>query len=357
MTSEVKERVIEWVTSPETCFLLGAGCSACAGKPLIGTLTDQVLAQVDASIKAQFDGLRSSPTRSATIEDLINYLVRYQSILQTVQDPAGHALQPDWIETSLTAIKTGIVEQIADKWIPSSVHARFFQRIGGASSKGGRDIFTLNYDTVIEATLDYLRSPYHDGFRGSRNGWFDPTVFDEEPSAISYFRVYKLHGSINWLREPTGIVRRGVITSMADLTNPVVVYPSEQKYIQTQFGIYETLISNFRKRLRSMRPINYLVALGYSFNDEHINEAIVDAVLSLGSNLTVIAFVGPDSDLVAQRAKLQTLADRCDQRFNAFVGDSLHIGRALDDAEAKALLKEGLWRFELLVDYVAGVAP
>ncbi len=356
MSNEVKERVIEWLTSPETCFLLGAGCSACAGKPLIGKLTDQVLADVDASIKTQFDGLKPSSTRPATIEDLINYLIRYQWILQTVQNPAGHALQPDWIEKSLTAIKTEIVVSIADKWVPSAVHARFFKRIGGAWSKGGRDIFTLNYDTVIEATLDHLRCHYSDGFRGTFHGWFDPTVFEEEPMSQSYFRVYKLHGSINWLREPSGFVRRAVVTSASDITDPVVVYPSEQKYLQTQFGVYETLIGNFRRRLRSTSPNNCLVTMGYSFNDEHINEAIADAILASGSNLTVIAFIGPDSDLVAQKTKLQALVARCDQRFNVFVGDAFHIGSALDESGAQALLKEGLWRFETLVDYVAGTA-
>ena len=86
LTSETKERVLEWVTGPESCFLLGAGCSACANKPLIGQLTDRVLASVDASIKVQFDGLKPSATRAATIEDLINYLIRYQWILQTVQE-------------------------------------------------------------------------------------------------------------------------------------------------------------------------------------------------------------------------------------------------------------------------------
>lgn len=45
---EAKERVTEWLTSPDSCFLIGAGCSKCAGKPLIGELTDRVLEKVDA---------------------------------------------------------------------------------------------------------------------------------------------------------------------------------------------------------------------------------------------------------------------------------------------------------------------
>ena len=83
---ETKERVLQWLTGSDTCFLIGAGCSRCAGKPLIGELTTKVLANVDASIKTEFDGLKGVGTRPPTIEDLINYLVRYQFILQTVHD-------------------------------------------------------------------------------------------------------------------------------------------------------------------------------------------------------------------------------------------------------------------------------
>ena len=356
MMRETKERVTEWMTSPDSGFLIGAGCSKCADKPLIGELTDRVLAKVDGTIKTEFNELKSTGSRSPTIEDLINYLVRYQSILKTVQDTSKHHLQPDWIEQSLNSIKKEIVEQITDSWAESQVHARFLQRIGGTRSDLGRDVFTLNYDTVIEATLDHLMLHYVDGFRGSRNGWFDPTVFDEKPISNLSFRIYKLHGSINWRREKTGHVRRIEASHVLVGDDPVVVYPSEQKYVQTQFGVYETLIGRFRDRLRESGVNNRLIALGYSFNDEHINEAIIDAVCSSGSNLTVIALVGLDPDASAQKIKLEEFASRCNQRFNAYVGDSFYVGNALDDVDAKNLLKENLWYFENLVNYISGAA-
>ncbi len=351
---ETKERVLQWLTGSDTCFLIGAGCSRCAGKPLIGELTTKVLANVDASIKTEFDGLKGIGTRPPTIEDLINYLVRYQSILQTVQDAAKHTLKPDWIDSALQAIKREIVTHIADGWVDSPVHARFLQRIGNKWSKTGRDIFSLNYDTIIEATLDNLRYHYVDGFRGSRRAWFDPTIFEEAATCSPNFRIHKLHGSINWLREKTGHVRRAVVSSANDITDTVVVYPSEQKYLQTQYGVYETLIGRFRYRLRATSVNNCLVTLGYSFNDEHINEAIIDAVNAAGNNLTVIAFVGPDPKSSEQEAQLTTIAARCDHRFNAYVGNSFYVGDALDENESKILLAAELWKFESLVDYIAG---
>lgn len=356
MPGETKERVLQWLTGSDTCFLIGAGCSRCAGKPLIGELTTKVLEKVDASIKAQFDRLNGTATRPPTIEDLINYLVRYQSILQTVKDADTHPLKPDWIDKSLQAIKREIVTHIADAWVDSPVHSRFLQRIANKRSKDGRDIFTLNYDTIIEATLDKLRYDYVDGFRGSRRAWFDPTVFDEPSACAPNFRIHKLHGSVNWLRESTGHVRRAVVSNADDITDTVVVYPSEQKYLQTQFGVYETLIGRFRSRLRAPNVNNCLVTLGYSFNDEHINEAIIDAINATASNLTVIAFVGSDPKAAEQQAQLTAIGARCDNRFNAYVGNSFHVGGALDESESKVLLAAELWKFEGLVDYIAGVA-
>jgi hypothetical protein len=356
MSAEIKERVVQWLTGSDTCFLIGAGCSRCAGKPLIGELTEKVLANVDSKIKAEFDGLKGTGTRPPTIEDLINYLVRYQYILQTVQNTDKYTLQPSWINDSLEAIKEQIVNHIADAWTDSTVHARFLQRIASKWSKSARDIFTLNYDTLIEATLDKLRYQYVDGFRGSRLGWFDPTIFEEASTCAPNFRIHKLHGSINWLREDTGHVRRSVISSIDDIRETVVVYPSEQKYLQTQFGVYETLMSRFRARLRAPSVNNCLVILGYSFNDEHINEAIVDAINATGSNLTVIAFVGPDAKVAEQQSQLTNVESRCDNRFNAFVGNSFYVGNALDEVGEKSLLETELWKFENLVDYIAGAA-
>ena len=215
-----------------------------------------------------------------------------------------------------------------------------------------RDIFSLNYDTILEASLDDLRVPYADGFRGANRAWFDDEIFDEKHTVA--YRLFKLHGSVNWIRGADGHIRR--VSHRTD-DEPAVVYSSEQKYIQTQYGVYETLMGRFRGRLRSERMNNYLVVLGYSFNDEHINEAICDSVNVRGNNLTVVSFVGPEDNTDAQDERLRALEARCDSRFNAFVGNDQEgrfIGSAVDSDEAGAILGAELWRFERLVHFIAG---
>ena len=359
--SDFRERVTEWLTGNDTCFLIGAGCSACSGKPLIGALTTSVLEGMNVEkLSEHFRSLKAGGGRAATIENLMNYLARYRDVLASLDQPEGHPFGIEEIDTWLTGIKNGIVREVAgdDPWKPSEYHERFLRRL---RTERVRDIFTLNYDTLLEASLEALRVPYTEGFRGANQAWFDPEVFDDAVGVA--YRIHKLHGSINWRRDEDGNVRR--VSDVLDDAGggPVVVYPSEQKYLQTQYGIYETLIARFRDRLRATGKNNHLVVLGYSFNDEHINEAICDAVIAEGSNLTVVAFVGPEADDRAkQDNRLKALAGRCDERFNAFVGgggegaagEGSFIGSAMDTGEAGPVLEAGLWRFESLVDFVAG---
>ena len=350
MRSGLREQITELLTGIDTCFLLGAGCSVCAGKPMLGKLTEDVLKKADKNLKAQFDSLKVAGDRAPTIEDLINYLVRYHEILGTIKDTSDHGISIQDIDNWLAYIKEKIVESVADNWKPSAYHKRFLQRMSGHSQQRPRDLFSLNYDTLLEASLDELRLSYVDGFRGTNRAWFDPETFDETGAA---YRIFKLHGSINWTRDSSRYVRRG--HNAPD--EPVVVYPSEQKYQQTQHGVYENLIGRFRNRLRETEVNNCVVVLGYSFNDEHINNAICDSVLSRGSNLTVIAFIGPDTDRNRQNEKFESFAERCDERFNAFIGNSTtsrFIGNVIDPESVNEVLETELWKFENLVDFVAG---
>ena len=353
MTSNAKEQIMEWLTGSDTCFLIGAGCSACADKPLIGRLTEKVLEGSEDKLLQQFRDLRKIGDRPATIEDLINFLLRYKGILEATESGA-HPITVDEIDYWLTHIKREIVSNINDNWKASPHHQRFLRRV--RSQRRPRDIFSLNYDTLLEASLDELRLPYTDGFRGTERAWFDPDIFDEK-STIMY-RIFKLHGSVNWTRDNEDHVRRGRGFNRG-AAEPIVVYPSEQKYLQTQYGIYETLIGRFRNRLREPGANNYLVVLGYSFNDTHITEAICDSINADGSNLTVVAFVGPEDDRDKQIDRFRKIGDRCDSRFNAFIGsgETAHfVGQAVDTDLAQAILDSDLWKFEKLVEFITGAA-
>jgi hypothetical protein len=353
---DLRETILNWLVGPETAFLMGAGCSLCAGKPLMGKLTNDVLPKLDNRIQHLFQRLRGSGGRDATIEDLMTHLIRRRDVL-TSMEFTDETPNLDEINAAINSIRAQIVEEVKDEWQTSRYHERFLSRIGG-SERWPRDIFTLNYDTVIEASLEAIRLPYTDGFVGAENAYFEPALFTHKGHNARPFQIYKLHGSINWQRDPDGFVRRKPVKSLTSTGESIVVYPSEQKYVQTQFGVYETLMALFRERLRRPSANNNLVCLGYSFNDEHINEALIDATRQEGANLTIYAFAGaekaPNDSHIDHRLRLARIEARCPGRFNAFVGDRFHVGDAMDEDQACQLLRLHLWKFENLTDYVAG---
>lgn len=352
MNSEIRGQISDWLTGEDTCFLFGAGCSICADKPTIRELTEHVLNDADESMITHFKNLQSGTDRSATVEDLITYLVRYQEILKTLLDSSGHGISAEQISKYLEVIKKKIVAKIRDEWRPSSYHKRFLQRLCDMPQRRPRDIFSLNYDTLLEASLDESRIPYTDGFRGTNRAWFDPYIFKESGTQC---RLFKLHGSINWVYDEEDQVRRN--SSVNQNGEPVVIYPSEQKSEQIQYGVYEILINEFRDRLRRQSVNNCLIVLGYSFNDNHINKAIFDAMMSQGSNLTVIAFVGQEEkDISRQKERFTKFFERCDSRFNAFIGGprGCFVGKAFDKESAQIILEAELWQFEKLTTFIAG---
>lgn len=282
-------------------------------------LSKRVLTKLTPPATSLFDKLEGSYGRNATVEDLLNQLLQIKRLLSGRKDKKDGEWDVKKADAAIKKTLHAIVEEVGGDWCTSPTHENFLRRL---VSYGGRklcDIFSLNYDVVFEATLESLRLPYTDGFRGADNAYFDPTLYDEERNEVPFFRLFKLHGSINWIRDADEIVRRRPYKK-DDPNERQVIYPSEQKYLQTQYGVYELLLSLFRNRLREARPNNKLVVIGYSLSDDHIIEAIVDAIGTPGSNLTVYAFVGPGADPDQQISRLRTIVYRCQNRFNVMIG-------------------------------------
>lgn len=351
----MRDRLLDWLLSKNTMYLLGAGCSRCAGKPLVSQLTELVLADANPFCKDIYDNLRPNTGRKAHIEDLMNHLLRMKDILDNYDKSLRIGdVTFNQICDFLDYIRHSIVNHIGSGWSSSDHHKKFLSRLRPASTQS-RDVFTTNYDTVIEDSLDDLRLRYVDGFIGNSRAWFDPIVFEEPPPIEGRFALHKIHGSINWRRSSDQHVRRYV----GDDSPPdaVLVYPSEQKYVETRFGVYESLMGRFRNRMRDRRPNNTLVTLGYSFNDEHINEAIFDAICYRESNLTLFSFIGPeDGDYASdkQKSQIQSYGDRCGSRFNAFVGSDFSVTSAFEPNEAAELCSIGLWKFEYFCSFISG---
>lgn len=158
------------------------------------------------------------------------------------------------------------------------------------------NLFTTNYDLFLENALDNLDYAYTDGFRAKLHPEFNITEYSRRPVDVAhrfrnrwspvspFFRVYKLHGSINWIEVDGKIEKTSNIKKTGE---SVVIAPTTSKYADSQGAPYSDLFRELSVQL--LNPNSLLVINGFGFGDEHINELIIQA---LGrSDFALLAFV------------------------------------------------------------------
>jgi hypothetical protein len=138
------------------------------------------------------------------------------------------------------------------------------------------EIFTTNYDVLIEQALERDHVPYFDGFIGSSRPFFDQRAIEDGEIPPRWSRLWKLHGSINWRYNKN---TKTVVRSDKEIDgDELLIHPSHMKYDESRRMPYFVMIDRLRAFLRhEERPVA-LIILGYSFGDQHLNEAIVESL-------------------------------------------------------------------------------
>jgi hypothetical protein len=154
------------------------------------------------------------------------------------------------------------------------------------------NLFTLNYDTLIEKAADAEGAVLVDGFVGTLRRIFRPESYDLDfyfPAQTTEGRVhrfdralhlYKLHGSITWHRcdadweNPYGLY--ATFYSQDAPEDDVQIYPSPLKYGQALGLPYSELFRRFGSAVA--QPQSVLFVIGYGFGDEHVNAIIRQAL-------------------------------------------------------------------------------
>mgnify|MGYP001428867605 CR=1 FL=1 len=257
-------------------FLLGAGCPLSIrnveGEPLIpdiAGLTKAVCEKLEEKkISTLKTGMVLPEGKEPTIEDIL-------SRIRLLIDAIGASEFDGLKKKDLTEMEKEICEKITEevnKELPDEItsYHNLTSWISGIPRENPVEIFTPNYDLLIESSLEYKNIPFFDGFVGSRNAFFDLHSMEHEELPSRWVRLWKLHGSVNWWIDDTGKVFRGF--SKSDNGNKQMIYPSHLKYSQSRRMPYLAM----QDRLSTFLSIgqSVLVTNGYSFVDQHLNEII-----------------------------------------------------------------------------------
>ncbi len=287
-------------------FLFGAGTSKAMGISDISGLTKQVEEKIDKNLKSKFDSIKKQLDEESHIEAILNQvrLVRQitsDSNLKSFSDVTGEdAKKLD------RAICNEIYKIISDeeKKATLQIARKFIGWLNWLSRDYPKEIFTTNYDLIIEKSFEHLLIPFFDGFVGSHEPFFahesldGASNYDKPP--ISWIRLWKLHGSLGWfwkngeMGNADRVIRLGAGAKEKFPNSELVIYPSKDKYESSRKQPFTSYFDRLKEFLLAGEGI--FIISGYSFSDDHVNEVIFNA-LNQNNRLHIIAFFFEDGPL------------------------------------------------------------
>lgn len=160
------------------------------------------------------------------------------------------------------------------------------------------NVFTTNYDLFIERSLDAENYQYTNGFTSGIEQKFSIREFhlrkvdvderyrDKWSPIRPYFRVFKLHGSVNWEKAADEIIQ---INSYEEIPEDkeTVIAPSDSKYADSQGTPYSDLFREFGNLINKRNSVLFID--GYGFPDEHINHLLLQALKN--NDFALVAFI------------------------------------------------------------------
>ena len=214
------------------------------------------------------------------VEDFLSHIRALRSVVGNDLVRGLTAEQLDNLDDEICSV----IHDLVNKTLPSNTTA--YHQIAGWIAGTLRDspieVFTPNYDLLMEQAFEDSRVPYFDGFAGARRPLFDLRAMEEDELPPRWARYWKIHGSINWYLHPTKGVYRGRATEEGAKR---VIHPSHLKYDESRRMPYLAMMDRLRSFLK--QPYSVIALCGYSFRDEHINETLIQG---LQSNPTAMAF-------------------------------------------------------------------
>lgn len=338
---EIRELKNQLAYSKNVGFFFGAGTSCALGIPNIATLTVSVRDGLDDKCQKHFDLLGGDVAgelegRSVNIEDILNQVRRIREITCDREEKSYLAISgkdAKELDGKICGLIYSIITDCEDK-ADTTQSERFLSWLNVLNHEYSKEIFTTNYDLILERALEICRIPYFDGFVGSYEPFFYQDSVDRlikrNELTSNWIRLWKIHGSLSWFwKDKDGdgsqsIIRAGKFQLERVPKNELVIYPSKEKYDSSR---KQPFISYF-DRLKNYLLDGELLFIfsGYSFSDQHINELIFNC-LRQNNRLYCIVLCYQDSEV----EKLDKLVGTSFMNMSVFGPKKAIVNGALEE--------------------------
>lgn len=310
---EIRELKSQLSYAKKVGVFMGAGTSCALGLPNISKLTTDIESSLPENSKLAYSIVKrdleakAAGGYSVSIEDILNQVRRIREITSddaernflTVTGVVAKQLDLDICKEIYKLIDAA--EEKANLAVPK----RFFAWLNMQNRDFVTEVFTPNYDLIIEKSLESIRAPYFDGFVGS----FEPFFWQESVEQVvkssdltsNWLRLWKIHGSLSWFWKENPVTKAYKVIRQVKAMNPnspsneLVIYPSKEKYASSRRQPFIVYFDRLKNYLLSGELL-FLIT-GYSFLDQHINEVLFNCMRQ-NSRLHVLVFFYLDAEVV-----------------------------------------------------------
>ena len=252
------------------------------GHPLIpdvAGLTDAVVSALSQEDKVIVEVLTKELTGLINVETI---LTQVRKLAQAIGTACVHGVDANGYDAIAERVCVEIGKRV-NATLPQSSNpfSEVASWISGTRRVHSIEIFTPNYDLLIEEALERVRAPYFDGFSGSYRPFFDAASVSTDMLPSRWTRLWKLHGSLGWKVSNDTVVRTG------NREATELIYPDHLKYDQITRQPYSALFERLRSFLTN--PDTLLLCSGFSFLDSHIC-AVLDEAMAANPHSAIFAF-------------------------------------------------------------------
>lgn len=308
--------------------------------PAIEGLTKKATSALDDNEKAILASVIKSIGVDSNIEKILSKIRALSSILKNSDDKLGGYTHQQYEDLGKSICKA--IGDLVKCRLPSddTPYNRLASWIGGTDREHGIEVFTTNYDFLMEEAFEKARIPFFAGFSGSNEPFFDAASIssnDDLPSR--WARLWKLHGSLGW-----SVNAEGELTSGKGRDATELIYPDHLKYEHIQKLPYTALFDRLRKFL--MTPDTLLISCGFSYADAHIS-ALINEALSANPRSSVFATLYLDMN--SEKAARELARKR--PNFSAYARDRAiinciegrwELGKNTDNKDWQSI-RESFW--------------
>lgn len=305
----VKDKIKEFFNMKNVNFLFGSGTSSPAIRVMKGLMLAIRESELTKDEKEVFEQI--AKVKKDNIEEILGTLYSEKAYLEGIGESKSNEM--NLCKALIKDIESVIYKELTPDLTSDDIedpckkvldnYKRLYSKITNRNKDLSRiNVFTTNNDIFNETALDSLNIHYINGFSGGLKKYFNPAFFNYTYSkrmdtSLEKFEpvnnmiyLYKIHGSVNWIEENSNANNYFNIRELSDIRGGydgnAMIYPTPLKQNKSLGSPYVDLFREFQHKL--LEPNSVLFVIGYSFNDEHINDIIYRSLVTNSSLILCI---------------------------------------------------------------------